>query len=104
MHACLFLFFEHTFISTCVFSCPHNRYDQGGYALDGQSLTETRSAGSGAKTNWKTLSEVKNEHLGHGEKVQCILIALHNNIACHPSKDVLNLLTFKRERKTDFNG
>ncbi|XP_037604597.1 replication protein A 70 kDa DNA-binding subunit-like [Sebastes umbrosus] len=43
-------------------------YDQGGYAIDSQSLTETRSAGSGAKVNWKTLSEVKKEHLGHGEK------------------------------------
>ncbi|KAK5850856.1 hypothetical protein PBY51_001696 [Eleginops maclovinus] len=43
-------------------------YDQGGYALDSQSLTETRAAGSRAKTNWKTLSEVKNEDLGHGEK------------------------------------
>ncbi|KAM6910908.1 replication protein A 70 kDa DNA-binding subunit-like isoform 2-T2 [Lycodopsis pacificus] len=43
-------------------------YDQGGYAIDSQSLTETWSAGSGARTNWKTLSEVKNEQLGHGEK------------------------------------
>ncbi|XP_033955748.1 replication protein A 70 kDa DNA-binding subunit-like [Pseudochaenichthys georgianus] len=55
-------------------------YDQGGYALDGQSLTETRSAGSGAKTNWKTLSEVKNEHLGHGEKADyfsCLATVLY---------------------------
>ncbi|XP_031735623.1 replication protein A 70 kDa DNA-binding subunit-like [Anarrhichthys ocellatus] len=43
-------------------------YDQGGYAIDSQSLTETRSVGSGARTNWKTLSDVKNEKLGHGEK------------------------------------
>lgn len=28
--------------------------------------------GSGAKTNWKTLSDVKREQLGQGEKVQCI--------------------------------
>ncbi|XP_078121637.1 replication protein A 70 kDa DNA-binding subunit-like isoform X3 [Sander vitreus] len=43
-------------------------YDQRGYALDSQSLTETRSVGSGAKTNWKTLSDVKNEQLGQAEK------------------------------------
>ncbi|XP_037323164.2 replication protein A 70 kDa DNA-binding subunit-like isoform X1 [Pungitius pungitius] len=43
-------------------------YDQGGYAIDCQSLTETRSVGSGAKTNWKTLSDVKSEQLGQGEK------------------------------------
>ncbi|KAM8898436.1 replication protein A 70 kDa DNA-binding subunit-like isoform 2-T2 [Spinachia spinachia] len=43
-------------------------YDQGGYAIDGQSLTEMRSLGSGAKTNWKTLSDVKSEQLGQGEK------------------------------------
>lgn len=43
-------------------------YDQEGHAQDSQSLTETRSVGSGAKTNWKTLSDVKNEHMGHGEK------------------------------------
>ncbi|XP_044078682.1 replication protein A 70 kDa DNA-binding subunit-like isoform X2 [Siniperca chuatsi] len=43
-------------------------YDREGYALDSQSLTETRSVGSGAKMNWKTLSDVKNEQMGHGEK------------------------------------
>ncbi|XP_059206988.1 replication protein A 70 kDa DNA-binding subunit-like isoform X2 [Centropristis striata] len=43
-------------------------YDQGGFATNSQSLTETRSAGSGSRTNWKTLSEVKEEDLGHGEK------------------------------------
>ncbi|XP_033995680.1 LOW QUALITY PROTEIN: replication protein A 70 kDa DNA-binding subunit-like [Trematomus bernacchii] len=55
-------------------------YDQGGYALDSQSLTETRSAGSGTKTNWKMLSEVKNEHLGHGEKADyfsCLATVLY---------------------------
>ncbi|XP_010776450.1 replication protein A 70 kDa DNA-binding subunit-like [Notothenia coriiceps] len=55
-------------------------YDQGGYALDGRSLTEIRSAGSGAKTNWKMLSEVKNEHLGHGEKADyfsCLATVLY---------------------------
>ncbi|XP_070700384.1 replication protein A 70 kDa DNA-binding subunit-like [Pempheris klunzingeri] len=43
-------------------------YDQQGYALDSQSLTETWSVGSRAKMNWKTLSDVKNEHMGQGEK------------------------------------
>ncbi|XP_031136619.1 replication protein A 70 kDa DNA-binding subunit-like isoform X1 [Sander lucioperca] len=43
-------------------------YDQRGYALDSQSLTETRSVGSRAKMNWKTLSDVKNEQLGQAEK------------------------------------
>lgn len=43
-------------------------YDKEGHALDGQSLTEMRGSGGGANTNWKTLSDVKTEHLGHGEK------------------------------------
>uniref|UniRef100_A0A673BH68 Replication protein A subunit n=1 Tax=Sphaeramia orbicularis TaxID=375764 RepID=A0A673BH68_9TELE len=43
-------------------------YDREGHSQDSQSLTETRSVGSGAKMNWKTLSDVKNEHMGHGEK------------------------------------
>ncbi|KAM9347966.1 replication protein A 70 kDa DNA-binding subunit-like [Symphorus nematophorus] len=43
-------------------------FDQGGFALNSQSLTERRSVGSGAKMNWKALSDVKNEHMGHGEK------------------------------------
>jgi len=38
--------------------------------LDGQSMTELRGPGGG-NTNWKTLAEVKNEHLGHGDKVSC---------------------------------
>lgn len=38
--------------------------------MDGQSMTEARGGGGGgANTNWKTLADVKNEHLGHGEKV-----------------------------------
>lgn len=41
--------------------------------MDGQSMTELRGpGGGGGNTNWKTLAEVKNEHLGHGDKV------------CHP--------------------
>lgn len=54
----------------CVFV---NRYDKEGHAMDGQSMTELRGpGGGGGNTNWKTLAEVKNEHLGHGDKV------------CHP--------------------
>ncbi|XP_078142732.1 replication protein A 70 kDa DNA-binding subunit-like isoform X2 [Centroberyx gerrardi] len=45
-------------------------YDQEGYALNSQSLTEMRSAGSGARVNWKTLSDVKNERLGQAEKAE----------------------------------
>uniref|UniRef100_A0A8D3BVP8 Replication protein A subunit n=1 Tax=Scophthalmus maximus TaxID=52904 RepID=A0A8D3BVP8_SCOMX len=55
-------------------------YDQEGFALDSQSLTETRSVGSGAKMNWKTLSDVKNEHMGHGEKADyftCLATVLY---------------------------
>uniref|UniRef100_A0A672QIT0 Replication protein A subunit n=1 Tax=Sinocyclocheilus grahami TaxID=75366 RepID=A0A672QIT0_SINGR len=48
----------------CVFV---NRYDKEGHAVDGQSMTELRGPGGG-NTNWKTLAEVKNEHLGHGDK------------------------------------
>ncbi|XP_014827839.1 PREDICTED: replication protein A 70 kDa DNA-binding subunit-like isoform X2 [Poecilia mexicana] len=43
-------------------------YDREGYAVDSQSLTETVSVGVGSKMNWKTLSDVKNENMGHGEK------------------------------------
>lgn len=43
-------------------------YDKEGHAIDGQSLTEARGGGGGGNTNWKTLSDVKTEHLGHGEK------------------------------------
>ncbi|KAK7156501.1 hypothetical protein R3I94_006536 [Phoxinus phoxinus] len=42
-------------------------YDKEGHAMDGQSMTELRGPGGG-NTNWKTLAEVKNEHLGHGDK------------------------------------
>lgn len=43
-------------------------YDKEGHAVDGQSLTEMRGGGGGGNTNWKSLSDVKTEHLGHGEK------------------------------------
>ncbi|XP_041656748.1 replication protein A 70 kDa DNA-binding subunit-like [Cheilinus undulatus] len=43
-------------------------FDQEGHKLNSQSLTETRSSGSGAKINWKSLSDIKDEHMGHGEK------------------------------------
>ncbi|KAM4628160.1 replication protein A 70 kDa DNA-binding subunit [Polymixia lowei] len=43
-------------------------YDKEGHAMDGQSLTEVRGGSGGGNTNWKTLTDVKTEHLGHGEK------------------------------------
>uniref|UniRef100_A0A1A8BS53 Replication protein A subunit n=3 Tax=Nothobranchius kadleci TaxID=1051664 RepID=A0A1A8BS53_NOTKA len=43
-------------------------YDQGGYALDSQSLTETGPATGSSAVNWKTFSEMKKDNLGHGEK------------------------------------
>ncbi|XP_054454284.1 LOW QUALITY PROTEIN: replication protein A 70 kDa DNA-binding subunit [Anoplopoma fimbria] len=43
-------------------------YDKEGHAVDGQSLTEVKGSGGGGLTNWKTLSDVKTEHLGHGDK------------------------------------
>ncbi|XP_041808036.1 replication protein A 70 kDa DNA-binding subunit-like [Chelmon rostratus] len=55
-------------------------YDQEGYELDSQSLTETRSMGSGAKMNWKALSDVKSEHMGQGEKADyfsCVATVLY---------------------------
>ncbi|KAE8287392.1 Replication protein A 70 kDa DNA-binding subunit [Larimichthys crocea] len=55
-------------------------YDREGYAADSQSLTGTRSAGSGAKMNWKTLSDVKDEHMGQGEKADyfsCVATVLY---------------------------
>uniref|UniRef100_A0A3B3BXY5 Replication protein A subunit n=1 Tax=Oryzias melastigma TaxID=30732 RepID=A0A3B3BXY5_ORYME len=45
-------------------------YDREGYAVNSQSLTETRSSNSGSRMNWKTLSEIKNENMGHGEKAE----------------------------------
>uniref|UniRef100_A0A3B3BFE1 Replication protein A subunit n=1 Tax=Oryzias melastigma TaxID=30732 RepID=A0A3B3BFE1_ORYME len=42
-------------------------FDKEGHAMEGQSLTELRGSGGGS-TNWKTLSDVKNEQLGHGNK------------------------------------
>ncbi|KAM4620172.1 replication protein A 70 kDa DNA-binding subunit-like isoform 2-T2 [Polymixia lowei] len=55
-------------------------YDHEGNALNSQSLTETRSTG-GARVNWKTLTEVKNEHLGQGEKAEyfsCVATVLYS--------------------------
>uniref|UniRef100_A0A8C6SYI9 Replication protein A subunit n=1 Tax=Neogobius melanostomus TaxID=47308 RepID=A0A8C6SYI9_9GOBI len=43
-------------------------FDREGHAVDSQSLTEARPVGSGARMNWKTLSDVKTEHMGHREK------------------------------------
>lgn len=45
--------------------------------MEGQSLTEMRTGGvGGGNTNWKTLSDVKTEHLGHGEKVHTLINTL----------------------------
>lgn len=52
-----------------------HRYDNEGHALEGQSLTELKSGGGGGNTNWKTLWDVKTEHLGHGEKVHAFPVA-----------------------------
>ncbi|XP_034556772.1 replication protein A 70 kDa DNA-binding subunit [Notolabrus celidotus] len=43
-------------------------YDKEGHAMEGQSVTEAKGGGGGGNTNWKTLSDVKTEHLGHGDK------------------------------------
>ncbi|XP_043996851.1 replication protein A 70 kDa DNA-binding subunit-like [Gambusia affinis] len=43
-------------------------YDREGFAVDSQSLTETMSVSVGSKMNWRTLRDVKNENMGHGEK------------------------------------
>ncbi|XP_062329579.1 replication protein A 70 kDa DNA-binding subunit [Osmerus eperlanus] len=44
-------------------------YDKEGHAMDAQSLTEMRGGGGGGgNTNWKMLSDIKTEHLGHGDK------------------------------------
>ncbi|XP_031429075.1 replication protein A 70 kDa DNA-binding subunit isoform X2 [Clupea harengus] len=56
-------------------------YDKEGHAMDGQSMTELRGGGGGGgNTNWKTLADVKTEHLGHGEKpdyFSCIGTVVH---------------------------
>eukprot|EP00063_Salmo_salar_P064314 XP_014039149.1 PREDICTED: replication protein A 70 kDa DNA-binding subunit-like isoform X2 [Salmo salar] len=51
-------------------------YDQEGHALDCQSLTELRPAGGGANTCWKTLSDIKTEQLGQGDKLCSHSVAL----------------------------
>lgn len=39
--------------------------------MDGVSLTEMKGGGGGGgNTNWKSLADVKTEHLGHGDKVR----------------------------------
>ncbi|XP_069568456.1 replication protein A 70 kDa DNA-binding subunit [Brachyistius frenatus] len=43
-------------------------YDKEGYAMDGQSLTEVKGGGGRGNDTWKALSDVKTEHLGHGDK------------------------------------
>uniref|UniRef100_A0A3B5LML2 Replication protein A subunit n=1 Tax=Xiphophorus couchianus TaxID=32473 RepID=A0A3B5LML2_9TELE len=43
-------------------------FDKEGHAMEGQSLTEVRGAGRSLLENWKSLADVKSEHLGHGDK------------------------------------
>ncbi|CAJ1063802.1 replication protein A 70 kDa DNA-binding subunit-like isoform X2 [Xyrichtys novacula] len=43
-------------------------FDKVGFKLNSQSLTETRSAGGNTRINWKSLSDIKDEQLGHREK------------------------------------
>ncbi|XP_053313074.1 replication protein A 70 kDa DNA-binding subunit [Spea bombifrons] len=44
-------------------------FDSEGQGLEGTSISESRGGGAvGGNTNWKSLLEVKNESLGHGEK------------------------------------
>ncbi|XP_035998883.1 replication protein A 70 kDa DNA-binding subunit [Fundulus heteroclitus] len=45
-------------------------YDREGHAVYSQSLTETMSVSIGSRMNWRTLSEVKSENMGHGEKAE----------------------------------
>ncbi|CAG5872957.1 unnamed protein product [Menidia menidia] len=55
-------------------------YDQEGFALDSQSLTDSRPTSSGLKMNWKMLSDVKNENMGHREKAEyfsCVATVLY---------------------------
>ncbi|KAK5612981.1 hypothetical protein CRENBAI_003495 [Crenichthys baileyi] len=55
-------------------------YDQEGYTVDSQSLTETMSRSIGSKMNWKLLSDVKNENMGHGAKAEyfsCVATVLY---------------------------
>ncbi|XP_073421784.1 replication protein A 70 kDa DNA-binding subunit isoform X2 [Dendrobates tinctorius] len=43
-------------------------FDSEGQVLEGASISESRGGAGGGNTNWKSLLEVKNENLGHGEK------------------------------------
>lgn len=45
-------------------------FDTVGQSLEGTSISDQRggTSGGGGNTNWKTLLEVKNENLGHGDK------------------------------------
>ncbi|KAM9729624.1 replication protein A 70 kDa DNA-binding subunit-like [Menidia menidia] len=55
-------------------------YDQEGFAIDSQSLTDSRPTSSGLKMNWKMLSDVKNENMGHREKAEyfsCVATVLY---------------------------
>ncbi|XP_068187891.1 replication protein A 70 kDa DNA-binding subunit-like [Antennarius striatus] len=56
-------------------------FDQKGHALNSQSLSGTKSVRDGDRMNWKSLSDIKNEHLGHREKAEffnCVATLLHS--------------------------
>ncbi|XP_069002313.1 replication protein A 70 kDa DNA-binding subunit-like isoform X1 [Embiotoca jacksoni] len=55
-------------------------YDREGFAVDSQSLTETRATGGRSQMNWKMLSDIKNEAMGQGEKADyfsCVATVLY---------------------------
>lgn len=43
-------------------------FDKEGHAMEGQSLTELKGGSGRLTENWKSLADVKSEHLGHGDK------------------------------------
>ncbi|KAM4742376.1 replication protein A 70 kDa DNA-binding subunit [Anableps anableps] len=43
-------------------------FDKEGHSMEGQSLTEAKGGSGRLMENWKSLADVKSEHLGHGDK------------------------------------
>lgn len=64
--------------------------------------------GSGAKMNWKALSDVKNENMGHGEKVQYLLtystVHIHSYLHMKPHTAVQEGSKQGRPRKKKMSG
>lgn len=68
------------YIKCLSFLCLFFRFDSEGQALDGISISDVKSGGTGgSNTNWKTLYEAKSENLGHGDKVSHITDFLHKS-------------------------